>query len=57
MNDKAKGQLGNFIEKYYFGYDPNGNQEADFNKIGLELKQTPIDKTKKANIEQGKDCP
>ena len=21
LNDKAKGQLGNFIEKYYFGYD------------------------------------
>lgn len=53
MNDKAKGQLGNFIEKYYFGYDPNGNQEADFNKIGLELKQTPIDKTKKGEYRAG----
>lgn len=53
LNDKAKGQLGNFIEKYYFGYDPNGNQEADFNKIGLELKQTPIDKTKKGEYRAG----
>lgn len=42
-NKNAKGQLGNFIEKYYFGYTPNGNQEADLNKVGIEIKQTPID--------------
>ena len=53
FNENAKGQLGNFIEKYYFGYDPNGNQEADFNKIGLELKQTPIDITKKGEYRAG----
>ena len=53
LNKKAKGQLGNFIEKYYFGYDLNGNQEADFNKIGLELKQTPIDKTKRGAYRAG----
>lgn len=53
MNEKAKGQLGNLIEKYYFGYDLNGNQEADFNKLGLELKQTPIDKTKKGDYKAG----
>lgn len=53
LNERAKGQLGNFIEKYYFGYDPNGNQEADFNKIGLELKQTPIDMTKKGDYRAG----
>lgn len=53
LNDKEKGQLGNFIEKYYFGYDSNGNQEADFNKVGLELKQTPIDKTKKGEYRAG----
>lgn len=53
LNENAKGQLGNFIEKYYFGYDPNGNQEADFNKVGLEIKQTPIDKTKKGEYKAG----
>ena len=53
LNKKAKGQLGNFIEKYYFGYDLNGSQEADFNKIGLELKQTPIDKAKKEEYRAG----
>lgn len=53
FNENAKGQLGNFIEKYFFGYDPNGNQEADFNKIGLELKQTPIYLTKKGEYKAG----
>ena len=53
LNKKAKGQLGNLIEKYYFGYNPNGNQEADFNQIGLELKQTPIDITKKGEYRAG----
>lgn len=42
-NKKAKGQLGNLIEEYYFGYKPNSNQEADFNQVGIELKQTCID--------------
>lgn len=46
-NTNAKGQLGNFIEKYYFGYEPNSNQEADLSKVGIEIKQTPIDITKK----------
>lgn len=53
FNKRAKGQLGSFIEKYFFGYDPNSNQEADFNKIGLELKQTPIDITKKGEYKAG----
>lgn len=25
FNKNAKGQLGNLLEKYYFGYDPNGH--------------------------------
>ena len=53
FNENAKGQLGNLIEKYYFGYDPNGKQEADFNKTGLELKQTPIDINKKGEYKAG----
>lgn len=42
-NSNARGQLGNLIERYYFGYGVNGRQEADFSKTGVELKQTPID--------------
>ena len=49
----AKGQLGNFIEKYYFGYEPNGNQEADLSKVGIEIKQTPIDITNQGKMRAG----
>ena len=52
-NTKAKGQLGNFLEKYYFGYDPNGNQEADFKESGVELKQTCIDVKKDGSFTAG----
>ena len=53
LNSKSKGQLGNFIEKYYFGYEPNGKQEADLSKIGVEIKQTPIDMNKKGEYHAG----
>ena len=47
INDtNAKGQLGNFLEEYYFGYKPNSDQEADFKEAGVELKQTCIDQKK-----------
>lgn len=49
----AKGQLGNFLEKYYFGYNPNGRSEADFKEAGIELKQTPVDKNKKGQLVAG----
>lgn len=49
----AKGQLGNFLEKHYFGYDPNGNQEADFKESGVELKQTCIDVKKDGSFTAG----
>ncbi len=52
-NTNAKGQLGNFIEKNYFGYEPNSNQEADLSKVGIEIKQTPIDYTKKGEERAG----
>ena len=52
-NASAKGQLGNFLEKYYFGYDPNGKQEADFKEAGVELKQTCIDVKKDGNFTAG----
>ena len=49
----AKGQLGNILERYYFGYMPNGRQQADFSKIGLELKQTCIDQKKDGEYTAG----
>lgn len=51
--DSAKGQLGNFIELYYFGYVPNGNQDADLSELGIEIKQTPIDLTKTGEMTAG----
>ena len=52
-NSNAKGQLGNFLEKYYFGYDINGRQEADFKEAGIELKQTCIDVRKDGSFTAG----
>lgn len=49
----AKGQLGNFLEEYYFGYKPNSNQEADFKEAGVELKQTCIDLKKNGDYTAG----
>lgn len=39
---KSKGQYGNYIEKYFYGYHPNNDSAADFDKIGVELKVTPF---------------
>ena len=52
-NTKSKGEMGNFLEKYYFGYKPNGKQEADFPKVGIELKQTCIDLKKNGEYTAG----
>lgn len=54
INDtNAKGQLGNFLEEYYFGYKPNSDQEADFKEAGVELKQTCIDQKKNGSYTAG----
>lgn len=52
-NANAKGQLGGLLERKYFGYDTNGNQEADFKEVGLELKQTCVDLTAKGLYRAG----
>lgn len=52
-NPNAKGELGNFIEEYYFGYPPNSEQGADFKKAHIELKQTPIDILKSGKYSAG----
>ncbi len=52
-NTNAKGQLGNFLEQFYFGYNPNSKQDADFSKAGIELKQTCIDKKQNGDYTAG----
>ncbi|OFI48030.1 DNA mismatch repair protein MutH [Floricoccus penangensis] len=47
---KSKGQYGNYIEKYFYGYQPNSDSEADFNKVGVELKVTPFKVNKNGSI-------
>ena len=47
---KSKGQYGNYIEKYFFGYQPNNDSEADFEKIGVELKVTPFKVNKNGTL-------
>ena len=44
-NEKAKGAIGEVIEKGWFGYDPNGEPRADFPEAGVELKVTPYVRT------------
>lgn len=49
----SKGQLGNILEKYYFGYSLNSKQEADFTKVGMELKLTCVDRKKDGSFVAG----
>ena len=44
---KGKGIYGQILEKYYFGYEPNSSSKPDFEKVGLELKSSPLKKLKK----------
>ena len=42
----GKGNFGQVLEKFYFGYEPNSNSEADFAQIGMELKTSPLKQLK-----------
>lgn len=44
---KGKGNFGQLLEKYFFGYEPNSKSEADFDKVGMELKTSPLKVVKK----------
>jgi DNA mismatch repair protein MutH len=39
---KGKGGLGDSVEYYHYGYEPNSKPEPDFDEAGLELKCTPL---------------
>ena len=45
-NSKNKGWVGNSIESDWFGIPNNSKKEADFPNLNLELKVTPIRKTR-----------
>lgn len=42
----GKGNFGQTLEKYYFGYEPNSIAGADFQEAHLELKSTPLKELK-----------
>ncbi len=43
---KGKGNFGQILEKFYFGYNPNSDSEPDFKDAGLELKSSPLKQLK-----------
>lgn len=47
---KGKGNFGQLLEKYYFGYDLNSNSEPDFPEAGIELKTSPLKVLKNKSI-------
>ncbi len=47
---RGKGDFGQLVEKLYFSYDPNSNAEPDFPLAGVELKTTPLKKTRKGMV-------
>lgn len=46
---KGKGGLGQMVEELFFKYDINSNREADFSEAKVELKCTPLIKSKSDN--------
>ena len=38
----GKGNFGQLLEKFYFGYEPNSVAEPDFLEVGIELKSSPL---------------
>lgn len=52
-NPNRKGGLGNFLEEIYFGYKANSDSRADFHEVGLELKVSPYELTKKQTYRAG----
>ncbi len=51
---KGKGNFGQILEKFYFGYEPNSKAEADFVEVGMELKSSPL-KTLKSGDYRSKE--
>lgn len=47
---KRRGAFGNAVEEYYFKYAINSDSAPDFSEAGLELKATPLKRTKKGEL-------
>lgn len=47
---KGKGGLGEAVEFFHFGIEPNSTPEPDFKKVGLELKCTPLKELKDQSL-------
>lgn len=47
---KGKGGLGEMVEEIFLGYNKNNNPNADFSIAGVELKCTPLKKSKKNEL-------
>lgn len=45
-----RGSFGNAVEYYYFKFDPNNDPNPDFNEVGIELKTTPLKRTKRGDL-------
>ena len=43
----GKGNFGHYLEKFYFGFNPNNNPEPDFGHVNVELKSGAIVETSK----------
>lgn len=46
----GKGGLGQLVEKFYYGYEPNSDAEPDFKEAGVELKTTPLKNSSKDKL-------
>lgn len=47
---KGKGNFGQLLERYGFGYEINSDAHADFSEVGMELKACPLTVKKKKDL-------
>jgi DNA mismatch repair protein MutH len=52
-NPRRKGGLGNLLEELYFKYKANSDSRADFHEVGIELKVSPYEISKKNEYRVG----
>ena len=50
-NSKNRGQVGTFLEKYYFQHIPPSNSGPDFPSAGLELKVSGLHRNSKGDLQ------
>jgi DNA mismatch repair protein MutH len=54
-NYQGKGNFGQLLENFYFGYSPNSDSAPDFAIAGLELKTSPLKKLKRSEEYRSKE--